>query len=178
MKLDKNRPANDPAHDPVTGPAGGPARRQPLIIDQPALQGRSSRRWSTAFTLLFWLLWFALWIPVINLGAWLLGHEPLLFSPPELFSGRHQFWMMVTWHVVVIAMIPGTLGVWAMYNLVKFKGKERRVLPHSLSLEDTAVWFEVDPQALVRWQRSRRLVIHFAGDRIHAVGVAPPPTPP
>ncbi|MDH5527798.1 MAG: poly-beta-1,6-N-acetyl-D-glucosamine biosynthesis protein PgaD [Nitrospirota bacterium] len=144
-----------------------------LIIDDPSLQRPRERRWSQAFTLLFWLLWFALWIPVVNLGAWLLGHE-FLYLPQELFFGRLQFLQMVTWHAAVIGLIPVTLIGWGAYNQMKFGHHERRVHPSTVDVEQVASAFQVDPRALIQWQHQRRVVIRFDGDRIAGVETGPP----
>ena len=41
-----------------------------LIIDRPDLQSWSQRAISGALTTFFWLLWFALWMPLLTLTGW------------------------------------------------------------------------------------------------------------
>lgn len=129
------------------------------IIDQPSLLTRKHRQISIFFTLVFWALWFSLWVPVINLGAWLLSGQELFWSPISIFPSRHQLLLMVSWHVLVICLIPLTLGLWVLYNLMKFGSRERRTSQLPISRTEIAGHFGVDEKELSRWQKGKRLIV-------------------
>ncbi len=130
-------------------------------IDQPSLLTRKHRQLAIFFTLIFWTLWFSLWIPVINLGAWMAGYE-LFWSPMAIFPTRHQLFVMITWHVLVICLIPFILGLWVLYNLMKFgNNNRRRTSQLPISRTEIASHFGVEEKDLSHWQKAKRLTVHM-----------------
>ena len=53
------------------------------------------------------------------------------------------------------------LVIWGVYNMQRFRGKERRTHVHPVEVSTMANYFIVDPVQLVEWQQEKNLVIHI-----------------
>ena len=124
-------------------PGSGTASPRPLIIERPDLQSRSQRLISTTLTAFFWALWLYLWLPVVAL---------------------------VGWYAVCIVALAGSLIVWALYNIFRFRGRERRKARPLVRVGQVAEHVGVEPDTLLAWQRARILhVMHDEAGRIESV---------
>ncbi len=60
-----------------------------------------------------------------------------------------------------IALIMGaTYMAWALYNLVRFRGRERRKFSKLTTVEETADFFKVPVEDVKTWQQARTMVMH------------------
>lgn len=133
-----------------------------LVIDMPGLQTIRQRYASTIITFAFWLFWFYLWLPLISLIAWVAGID--LFYERMVVNGGYQAFieMLPLYSLIVIAM-GALLVLWGVYNMQRFRGKERRTHVHPVDNSTMANYFIVDPMQLEQWQKARNLVIHLDG---------------
>lgn len=145
----------------------------PHIIQRPDLQTLRQRFGDSFLTFLFWLAWFYLWIPLISLGAWAFGvnlfHDEMVVS-----AGLQALIELLGLYFLVIFLISATLGIWALINLWRFRGNERRGAQPIVDEAALANDFGVTSEKIVAWQRCKRLVIsHDADGNIIAVEPAP-----
>jgi biofilm PGA synthesis protein PgaD len=130
-----------------------------IIINLPELQSPLQRVTTRGITLVFWVVWIYLWLPLISLVAWWVGiqlfREHMLDNNgyQALFSDMHQY-------ALTIAFIAIVLIGWARYNLLRFRDKGNRKASKHVDLADQAQQFKIEPQHLRQWQIAKRLVIH------------------
>jgi biofilm PGA synthesis protein PgaD len=95
-----------------------------------------------------------------------------------LFLGESFFWMIgrgsesprlhlvldvlptVASYAIVAIANAAILIVWALYNQVRFRGKERRKASPIVTVDDFARMYEVSATEVAAWQRARILVVH------------------
>jgi len=130
----------------------------PYIIVRPDLQTIRQRFGYSFLTFLFWLIWFYLWIPLISLGGWLFGVD-LIHDEMVVRDGLNSLIELLGVYFLVIFLISAILGIWAIVNLWRFRGKNRRGPRATVSEEKLSDDFNVSSQQVVAWRQCRRLVI-------------------
>jgi biofilm PGA synthesis protein PgaD len=132
---------------------------KPIIIERPELQSPLQRATTRGLTLVFWVIWIYLWLPVISLVAWLAGIE--LFREYMIDNDGYKILFDdINWYVIIIVLIGVIFIGWARYNLLRFRDKESRKNPVIVDLAAHAQHFKIDPQQLKQWQTAKHLVIH------------------
>jgi len=131
-----------------------------LVIDMPNLQTIRQRYASTVITFIFWIFWFYLWLPLISLIAWVLGID-LFYERMVVNGGFDTFVETLPFYALVVVSIGALLITWGIYNLQRFRGKERRTHVHPADASTIANYFIVDPVQLNEWQTTKNLVIHL-----------------
>ena len=109
-------------------------------------------------TVVFWAFWFYLWLPLLALLAWWLGFEQA-YKYMVVLGGYQDFLKLLGVYAAIIATLGGALIAWAAYNIVRFRGVERRSPPAPVAVEEIAGIFAVDGAEVERWQGARRLVV-------------------
>ena len=96
-----------------------------FIIDTPKLQTLQLKYSSTLLTLLFWVIWFYLWVPLITLVGWWFQIQ---FFKEEMIiaDGLDDFIRVLPTFIGITLALIGTLAFWALYNFSRFKGIDRR----------------------------------------------------
>ena len=130
--------------------------KQPLIIESPNLQSLRQRYAYAALTLFFWVFWFYLWIPAISLVAWLLGIE-ILYDQMVVQAGLEALRELLIFYGAVITVLGLSLTGWALYNQIRFRGKERRTLLPNISNNEIMQFFDVDPALAIRLQQATHI---------------------
>lgn len=149
-------------------PGPGPAAR-PLIIERPDLQSRPQRVMSMGLTVLFWAVWAYLWLPVLALLGWFFGASRF-YEEMVVQEGERAVLEMLGWYGIAVALLAGSLVCWALYNLARFRGRDRRAAHPRIALTQIAEQARVTPDALLRWQQARVLHVgHDAAGRIAVV---------
>jgi poly-beta-1,6-N-acetyl-D-glucosamine biosynthesis protein PgaD len=143
------------------GPGTRPPR--PLIIERPDLQSPLQRVVSTVLTTAFWVLWTYLWLPVLALLGWWLGISRFYEEMVRL-EGYRPLVGLLGWYAACIALLAGSLIAWALYNLWRFRGRERRRAPASLGTFVLAEHLGVNAEDLLAWQRARILYVTHDDD--------------
>lgn len=130
-----------------------------MIINKPSLQTLRQRFGYSFLTVLFWMFWFYLWLPLISIVAWLVGIE--IFYQEMIVAGGHRaFFELVGFYSQVVLSITVVFLGWAGYNLFRFRGKKRRKGSKVIEMTEIAGRFSVDAGQLMTWRRAKRLVIH------------------
>jgi len=130
-----------------------------------------------ALTGLLWLLYaFMIQDFLLFLAesfAWILGFGPV---PPRAALAVPLFPTLGSY--AMIALVNAlTLISWALYNQMRFRGKERRKASPSVTAADMARMYSVTAEEVEAWQRARILIVHHDDDG-RLIGVELPEQPP
>lgn len=114
--------------------------------------------WSLV-TLLAWLLWLYMWLPLLTLVAWLAGlHTAWLELSVADHGSQVADLLAILGDALVCAMI---FAAWAYYNQARFAHRtRRRKEPAPVALAEEALALDVDPHEaqLLREQQHSTLV--------------------
>lgn len=133
--------------------------KRPLIIESPDLQTLRQRYAFAALTLVFWVFWFYLWIPLISLLAWLFGIE-LFYEHIILMEGLRGLKETGVWYALVIVIIGVIFMGWSYINLLRFRGKDKRHKPPDVHRAEIARFYGLSESDVDRVRRARRVVVH------------------
>jgi biofilm PGA synthesis protein PgaD len=120
--------------------------------------GRRQRARDTVLTLLMWGIYIYLWIPLITLGAWLVGFERF-YEVVILYGGFDVIMDMLDWYAAVIITISTVIVTWSGINYRRFHNNERRRSAGAASARDLSEFFGVPEKEIERVRKSRRLQI-------------------
>lgn len=137
--------------------------KKPLIIHSPSLQSLQQRYASAVFTFIFWLLWFVLWTPLITLVGWLMGFDVFYLEIFEL-EGYEALLADLNIFLLWVALFGGGLGVWALYNYLRFRGVDRRTAVSPVTCRQLADYFELDESVVRQHRDSQWLAVSFDPD--------------
>ena len=144
------------------------ALKSPLI-ERPDLQSTRQRTLYGALTLAFWAFWFYLWLPVLALLAWMLGVQQA-FKYMVVLEGYREVIRLLGIYSLIILLLGGALVLWASYNIIRFRGVERRIAALPVTPKEIGRDFGQDPESVARWQSEQRLyVTHDQDGRIARV---------
>lgn len=121
-------------------------------------KGRRQKARDTVLTLLMWGIYIYLWIPLITLGAWLVGFER--FYEIVIRYGEFDVIvdMLVWWSAAVIAILTCIVS-WSGINYRRFHNKERRSSAGAASARDIREFFGVSEKEIERVHLSKRMQI-------------------
>jgi biofilm PGA synthesis protein PgaD len=147
-----------------------PALKSP-IIERSDLQSPRQRTLYGALTLAFWAFWIYLWVPVLALLAWSLGVQQA-YQYMVVLGGYQEVIRLLGIYALVILLLGGALVLWAIYNIVRFRGVERRTAALPVTPAEIGRDFGQDPKSVTRWQQEQRLyVTHDETGRIARVEI-------
>ncbi|PYG01530.1 poly-beta-1,6-N-acetyl-D-glucosamine biosynthesis protein PgaD [Thioalkalivibrio sp. ALE21] len=135
--------------------------RIPEVLDFPELRTARHRGVGAMLALAGWALWLYLLTPLLALGGWVFGFgrfEEYVLDDPLRTAFTVQIYVLVV--IVAGALFLG----WAIYNMVRFRGRERRRAPPPVNAEGLARSFGLDPFAVQRTQGARVGVVQFDED--------------
>ncbi len=118
----------------------------PFIINRPDLQTLRQRFGYSFLTLLFWLVWFYLWIPLLSLVGWIFGID-LIHDEMIVREGIQALIELLGWYFLVI------------FLMLRFRGKERRGPRPVVGDVSLAGDFSVTSEQVALWRECKRLVI-------------------
>lgn len=134
-------------------------RQQTLVIDRPELQSPFQRVMFTSLTATFWFIWIYIWLPFLNLLAWILGIK-IFYDEMIIREGLQSLLLLSGLYAIVIFALGGSLIAWGVYNWIRFAGVERRQYIPNVTTVATAHHFRVDVNALIQWQDARRMIVY------------------
>lgn len=134
-----------------------------LIISVPKLQSLRKRFASALLTLIFWAIWLYLWIPLITLIGWLLGFDSVYFQMIEL-KGLNTLVDRLGLFAAAIALLALTLGSWALYNFLRFRGADYRKPFPPVSDQELSAFFKVEKKKLLNAKNSRFITVRFTDE--------------
>ena len=125
-----------------------------------------------AVTFAFWVFWIYLWLPLLALLAWTLGVQQA-YEYMIVLDGLRDVVRLLLIYGMVIGLLGGTLIAWAVYNILRFSGVERRVPRPPITSAEIARDFGFDPIDVERWQDARTVqVTHDEDGRIVRVDIS------
>ncbi len=134
-----------------------------LIINTPSLQSLWQRYASIIFTFLFWGIWFFLWIPIVTVVAWYFGFSLVYFEMFEM-GGYETAIDDFSRFLTVVALLGGSLSVWASYNYFRFRGVDRRAAQKPVTQEEIADFFEIEYLLLKKAKHANLVSVSFDED--------------
>jgi biofilm PGA synthesis protein PgaD len=132
-----------------------------LIIDRPDLVPSGQKLTAWSITLFFWGALLYLWQPLLSLIAWGLNIN-LFYNHMILLGGYRTFLHLLTFYLIVIALMGGGLILWARINLWRFRGRERRVGQGNTRIDKLCAGFGVQPEQRAIAMDAAVLTVHFA----------------
>ena len=120
--------------------------KNPLIIENPALQSSAQRYGWGVVTFAFWMVYIYLWIPLITLLAWWVGAKVFNIHVIQL----------------IIFMLSALLIGWANVERLRFKDKQRRLGRPSVTVSDVAKIYNMQENQLLALRERKSIVVHFS----------------
>lgn len=119
-------------------------------------------------TLLAWVAYAWLWLPVITVIAWMLGVRT---SYVELFVSQYEFdrntfGILFTLAVVATVVLIG----WAEYNRHKFSGRDRRAPARNVDVDEIARALGTSPEVSMQLAQAKSITLAM-DERALPVGV-------
>ena len=131
-----------------------------LIINTPKIQSLRLKYSSTFLTMLFWIIWFYLWVPLITLFGWWFQIDVIQHQMVTL-GGYQSFLEELPLLLTSIIALSLSLAIWGAYNYFRFKGTERRTALRPVELHDLLETFAIGEQELIVVQASSIIEIGF-----------------
>lgn len=145
-----------------TMPRTGPGRETQLIFDRPELQARRHRWVYSTLTLIAWVIWMYLWLPVITLVAWYFGVRTFLREVVIPDPGTVLAIGLI--YLLVVAILGVILIGWSRYNLGRFGGKDRRKEPRDVSDAEVAEHFGIEEGTLGELRSGRAVTLSHSSE--------------
>lgn len=138
-----------------------PITTRALIVVEPSLQSRAQRATGVVLTLVLWGLWAWLCWPALHaIGCAAVGAQCSDALPRFVELRRDELLLIAALTVA----FTGALLAWATIQRRRFRSRTRRRPRAPVVVEELARRHRLDPQALAKWQRARRLVVHYNDD--------------
>ncbi len=127
-----------------------------LIIDHPERQGRVRRVVQSGMTLVLWLLWFYLLLPVFEPALTLAGIDLQAMGLTITAIEIEPFAFVL----LLVGTVMVSFWLWARYNLLLHRFRISSQQQHdSVAHTELAHSFGICPLALSSWQQSELLMI-------------------
>jgi poly-beta-1,6-N-acetyl-D-glucosamine synthase len=108
----------------------------------------------------FWLGWLALWAPLLSLFVPALSFAPALGEAPGPGAANPAVTLVGGFSATVAVLMASLIG-WAWYNIIRFRGIERRKASASVQVAQVADRIGVDSEILEEWLHARLLRVAY-----------------
>lgn len=144
--------------------------RHPEIIYRPDLQPVGQRTLYSTLTLLAWVVWLYLFLPLISLAAWWFGID--LFSRYLLAPEDRGHLLTLLGYAGVVVLCAVGIVAWSAYNLLRFRGLDRRKPLPPVDDQELLQRFDIDAPTLAALREGRRMRLHLdEGVRVEPLGL-------
>ena len=123
---------------------------------------RRHRTRDTVLTFLMWGIYVYLWVPLITVGAWLLGFERF-YEVMITYGGFEVVLELLDWYASIIIIIAACIIGWSGINYRRFHSRERRFASSVTKAQEISEFFGVAETEVKRARSSRRLMIDLDG---------------
>jgi biofilm PGA synthesis protein PgaD len=130
----------------------------PDFIYRSDLQTLRQKSTSAVISSLGWIVWVYLFIPLLSAFAWWLGYRRV---DRYLIHNDAGFVQQIELIAPIIIVLGAFLLLWAVYNLRRFRNKERRERPTDVTIAEVAHFFEISAEVAEAAQRSQISIYHF-----------------
>lgn len=128
----------------------------------------SVRTLQSVVTLLAWIAYAWLWLPVVTVIAWMMG---IRTSYIELRLRNYDFDQDTFGILFTLAVVATVLLIgWAEYNRHKFGGRDRRTPARNVELDDIAQSLRTSPEVSQHLSRAKTISLAM-GDDARPMGV-------
>ena len=131
---------------------------RPLVIERPDLQTVSQRWGYRSITLMAWIIWFYLFMPVLSFFAWVVGLS-LIYRLMLQDLSVAELWHIVSTYGLGVAFLAGCYLLWAFYSYIRFRGPDRRPHVESAKVDKLAQQHMLDEDTVALWQRQTRIIV-------------------
>lgn len=149
-----------------------------LILNAPDKVSRGTKLGSNIVTIVCWIAYIYLWIPLITLVAWVLG---VSHAYDELSFARQadDLENLLLFYGFIVALLGGSLLLWAAKEYLRFRHSTRRRTPPHASVMDLAVYVQRPEADVHAWHGLQQmLALHDEDGRVVGVqSVSAPPQP-
>ena len=114
----------------------------------------------TVLTLLMWGIYAYLWVPLITLGAWLVGFERF-YEIMITFGGFEVVLDLLDWYALIILTIAVCIISWAGINYSRFHNRERRYAAPVTRATEISEFFGIAETEVDRIRTTKRLLIEL-----------------
>jgi len=128
-----------------------------LIIDHPKQVPFPRRLGWGCVTVVFWMLWVYLWLPLLTLVAWSFG----VYQGYDHFRWQEdalELKRLVGLYSVIIAALGGALLLWALSEYMRFRHKHRRAGTEPVTPAELGAAAGIDAHLLAHAQQQRCLL--------------------
>lgn len=135
-------------------------KAEAVLIQRPENQSRVQRALFGAITVVAWVVWAFLWMPLFTFAAWVFGVRSAWLQ----FYVEHRIGDGSDLDTVfLVALLSAlTFTAWSAYNLARFAGKQKRRGNMPFGPRDTAARIGASVHDALRLQSHRRGVIDVA----------------
>jgi poly-beta-1,6-N-acetyl-D-glucosamine biosynthesis protein PgaD len=127
-----------------------------IVSIKPIDRGHRTR--DTVLTFLMWGIYVYLWVPLITLGAWLVGFERF-YEIMITYGGFDVVLELLDWYAVIIITIAACVVSWSAINYGRFHNRERRYAAPVTNTSEISEFFGIARTEVDRIRTSRRLQI-------------------
>jgi len=131
-----------------------------IIIETPTLQTLQQRFGSTLATLIFWIVWLYLLLPLLSLAAWYFGFQ-IFYHHMIVLEGLEGFLQLLKWYTLIFGGLCLSLLIWARINFIRFRNKEKRTRVNAAATEEVAQYYNQSPDQLTLWRKYKKMTLHI-----------------
>jgi biofilm PGA synthesis protein PgaD len=146
-----------------------------LIIDRSATRSAWNRSSDWVLTAIVWALYlYMIRDAVTELGYLIsesLNRTFVGIARSPMMGTANVFDTLRLYGVIVLANAAVLIG-WALYNQLRFRGRERRKARRLVTVDDLATLYQLPAEDISKWQTSRILKMRHNGDGILEAVVA------
>ena len=132
--------------------------QRPLIIERPDLQTISQRWGYRSVTLMAWILWFYLFMPVFSFIAWVAGLS-LIYRLMLQDLSVAELWHIVSTYGLGIAFLASCYLVWALYSYIRFRGPDSRAPVDDVGIDALAEQHTLEASTVRHWQTQQKITV-------------------
>jgi biofilm PGA synthesis protein PgaD len=126
----------------------------PVLIFRPDLQKTTS----VALAMIGWTIWAYFFVPLFSLLGWWLGYRR--FDRYVMLSDYSLF-QQIQGILPIIFVLGVIFLLWAAYNMIRFRGHEKRSHTKDTTIEEMALYFEIDARRIDEAQSYQISTYHF-----------------
>lgn len=131
----------------------------PLIISAKNVQPLFSRIVDVLLTIVLWIAYIYLMDDFFRFLTTIFYWAVFNVATPEL-PAAFKILHTMEYYLIIIVINSGILLSWAMYNQIRFRGKERRKPIPAIGAADLAQLYNVKPEEVAEWQRLKIITMH------------------
>ncbi|QWT21796.1 poly-beta-1,6-N-acetyl-D-glucosamine biosynthesis protein PgaD [Bacillus sp. NP157] len=137
-------------------------KAEAIVIQRPERQSGAQKAAFGLVTVVLWVGWAILWLPLVTLGAWAYGIRDAL-SQLHLLDPITDGGDI---HIVILVALATAISfsAWSGYNYARFVGRQKRRGNSPVGVAETAATIGATTDDAVRMQDTRRAVVSVSDE--------------